>query len=59
MNLINLQRTMEALAQGFSCEHCEVFKNNFFVEHLQLMPVAKLELSEITKNSVLAIFNNT
>ena len=24
----------EALAQVFSCEYCEVFKNRFFMEHL-------------------------
>ena len=25
----------ETLAQGFSCEFCEISKNTFFTEHLQ------------------------
>ena len=25
----------ETLAQVFSCEFCEIFKNNFFTEHLR------------------------
>ena len=26
----------EALAQVFSCEFCEIFKNTFFTEHLRM-----------------------
>ena len=26
----------ETLAQVFSCEFCEIFKNRFFAEHLQV-----------------------
>ena len=25
----------ETLAQGFSCEFCEIFKDTFFAEHLR------------------------
>ena len=25
----------ETLAQGFSCEFCEIFMNTFFIEHLR------------------------
>ena len=32
-HIISLQK--EALAQVFSCEFFKIFKNNFFVEHLQ------------------------
>ena len=27
----------ETLAQVFSCEFCEIFKNTFFIEHLRLL----------------------
>ena len=33
--LIKLQALgQEALAQAFSCDFCEIFKNTFFTEHL-------------------------
>ena len=33
------------VAQVFSCEYCEIFKNTFFVEHLRWLPLLKLEPS--------------
>ena len=32
--LIKLQAEAENVAQVFSCEFCEIFKNTFFTEHL-------------------------
>ena len=29
----------ETLAQVFSCEFCEIFKNTFFTEHLWIIPL--------------------
>ena len=34
----------ETLAQVFSCEFCEIFKNTFFTEHLQRLLLRGLEL---------------
>ena len=31
----------EALAQGFSCESCKIFKNNFFMEKLWMTASGK------------------
>ena len=31
---IKLQAAPETLAQVFSCEFCEIFKNTFFTEHV-------------------------
>ena len=33
--LIKLQAKKETLAQVFSCEFCNIFKNTFFTEHLR------------------------
>ena len=39
----------EALAQMFSCEFCEIFKNTFFTEHLWVtVSVIILEIFFIT-----------
>ena len=32
----------EALAQAFSYEFCEIFKNTFFIEHLQWLSISLL-----------------
>ena len=29
----------ETLTQVFSCEFCEIFENNFFIEHLRKLPL--------------------
>ena len=44
---------------GFQVNLASFLKITFFVEHLQWMPVAKLELSKMIKKSVLAIFDST
>ena len=49
--LIKLQDNFikkETLAQGFSCEFYEIFKNTFFTEHLQTT-ASKVELQFTTK----------
>ena len=38
----------EALAQVFSCEFCEFFKNNFFTEHLRVTASETELLSELS-----------
>ena len=48
----------EALAQVFSCEFCEIFKNTFFTEHLRVTAsesaVEKLGIKECETSSDLS-----
>ena len=50
----------EALAQMFSCEFCEIFKNNFFTE--QLWPtasenwIAELAFVQLVNYSLLQLY---
>ena len=39
----------EALIQIFSCEFCEFFKNNFFIEHLQWLLLEWMNFRYTTK----------
>ena len=34
--------------QLFSCEYCEIFKNNFFEEHLRTAASAVLQTTQLT-----------
>ena len=40
----------ETLAQVFSCEFCEIFKNTFFTEHLRT--TASVSISELFENDL-------
>ena len=48
----------ETLAQVFSCEFCEIFKNTFFTEHLRWLLLSFLDLnfSEVDEWSFSWIF---
>ena len=39
----------KGIQQLFSCEYCKIFKNRFFIEHLQWLPLNKI-LEEILDN---------
>ena len=41
----------EALAQGFSCQFCEIFKNTFFTEHLSTT-ASSIDFREIQMNTL-------
>ena len=45
----------ETLAQVFSCEFCEIFKNTFFIEHLRTTASKKLnfELKPLKQHNII------
>ena len=43
----------------FFCEFCEIFKNNFFIEHLQRMLLIVKENNKILKQFSRFLINNT
>ena len=51
-------RKKETLAQVFSCEFCEISKNNFFIEHLWwlLLFLILQNLSDTEDSSIGVVF---
>ena len=49
----------ETLAQVFSCEFCEIFKNTFFTEHLRTTASKILSAASFHRYSENDIFNRT